>query len=131
MVLDGRGRRGFFKVFPQSSAHLLYFFQVLVGRQKLLALKLFLERSESVDAVRLEEGLEVGALRRLFARRLSSLFLETMRERQLGNVIQSDGGGTSRIVERENTHFYFVLFFCGVWTVLRWGKGCVRVRAQE
>lgn len=95
----------FFNVFPQLSAHLLYFLQVLVGRQKLLALKLFLERSESLDAVRLEEGLEIGALRRLFARRLRSLFLETMRERHLGNVIQSDGDGTSRIVEREETHF--------------------------
>jgi hypothetical protein len=98
----------------KSSAHLLCFFlKVLVRGQKLLVLKLFLERRESFDAVRLEERLQVGALRRLFARRLRSLFLEPVRERHLGNVIQSDGGGTSGIVKRESTHFSRVFLFCG------------------
>jgi len=86
-------------------AHLLHFFQVLLGRQKLLLLKLFLERRESFDAVRVEEGLEVGALRRLLAGRLGSRFLETVCERHLGNVVQSDYSGTPRIVKRESTHF--------------------------
>ena len=103
--------------FPQSSAHLLYFFEVLLGGQKLLVLKLILERGKCFDAVRLEESLHVSALRSLFARRLRSFLLETVRERHLGNVIQSHGGGTSGIVERENAHF-LLLLRCGVCCVV-------------
>lgn len=79
---------------------------MLLGGQKLLILKLLLERSERFDAVGSEEGLEVGALRGFLAGRLGALLLKTVRERHLGNVIQSDGSGTSGIVEGESTHLF-------------------------
>ena len=116
----------------RRSAHLRDFFQMLLGGQKLLVLEHLFERSESFDAVRLEEGLEIGALRCFFAWRLSSLFLETVCERQLGDIIQSDGGGTSGIGERDDTHFIEALcgdcVECWSWKMRR-RRACVRGRS--